>query len=1040
MSYITQLLVAAAGADANARSQALAKLQELEAQPGLAVALLDVYADPQGPEQGRYLAILTCKNVIERRWQPRSGQSCTPEEKQLIKDKLMALLMRAMNGELPCLRELSTVVRRVCRFDFPLQWEALVRFLIAQLQECKQQVISHKALNLAIVLHDVMKEQATKRLLAARKAFFQVAKLLIEPVGEFWIAAFEAQRRVNDTEELWKMSRYVDGSFFILLVKGFPHLHEEQRGVQIITTAREKVLFLQQCFEKRPQLLSQSDFYVKNLKSVMKWWALLLNGHPLAFAQAHVAQVLHCSVTLLKNHATLRAGLAQNSQWESLMVSSVEILMHAFNTHAYCDEPQNGAAQESAELAELARTCHQQFAEFISHHPVAELADLVCAVALQLQPDDLQAWLAEPESELQGPNSQTELRLAGENCIRAMGNKTFQKSLVKYVGGRTLHEMACVNANNESLEVIVRRDTLLSLFALVQTQLQEDLPFHKLMSIFMPVANLVPQMTDRSMSMLLVFRICVAIKAWVAVIPDEAVLPVLQIVLSFLQDGRPKAIRLAALGPAQAVFRKFSDHEAWAQILTPMIDASLSLLASISDPESLWKCLNLVQLFLVEEAKSGTGYAVTERSLQYMLTLWRQPEGSELLICNALLDVLRALVLASCWTRRPRVPVSAPLFNTCLAVVSDCFTNFGRFATPITCPDTMLAALETDAVSAAGKLGDRGGAAITVFDSGLMLFLALLRVVEDDKAAQMLPLFPQLLGQAVQQPMDALPDTTLEILLEYAVLHMSPQFGNGQFGEKLGMLAQLCRQCFEAATEKRSFEMAFRLLQLLLGCPMPAVQLQPALELVQQLFQLWCTTCAAGGQPRYQPSLLVPIFSSWHNSHRQHFQEFARGMSPDTTPIALLLLTQSRSLRPLSMRVAAARSALTLVETTGGAADFWQTCMQHCQDMVVLAKKRGAGQPDLAQLLTMRSKISVPLPTTVRVHCELQCVVLPQNLHSGIRASLDDPSKEVVPVEWLFRCLAEVLKQLSAAQLVNAPAVVAMASPDVQAALRAAGA
>eukprot|EP00971_Amphidinium_carterae_P048543 956783-Amphidinium_carterae.1 len=94
-----------------------------------------------------------------------------------------------------------------------------------------------------------------------------------------------------------------------------------------------------------------------------------------------------------------------------------------------------------------------------------------------------------------------------------MGNKALEQHLVEYVAARTRDELACVNANNESLDVIVRRDTLLSLFALVQNQLKGHLQFHQLMSIFMPVANLVPQMTDRSVSMLLVFRICVAIKA-----------------------------------------------------------------------------------------------------------------------------------------------------------------------------------------------------------------------------------------------------------------------------------------------------------------------------------------------------------------------------------------------------------------------------------------------------------------------------------------------------------------------------------------------
>mmetsp|Transcript_64918 Transcript_64918/g.155056 ORF Transcript_64918/g.155056 Transcript_64918/m.155056 type:complete len:1054 (-) Transcript_64918:10-3171(-) len=1045
---ITQLLLAAAGADAQARSQALTQLQELEARPGLSGLLLDAYADSAAPDQARYLAILTCKNVIDRRWQPRSGQSCSPEEKQFLKDKLLQLLARAISGELPRLQELSAVVRKVCRFDFPLQWEGLVHFLIAQVKECEQSIVSLRALHVAIVLHDVLKEQATKRLLGARKAFFQVSPHLLEPVGKFWMAVFTAMRNPAcqevraGQEQLWKLSRHADASFFIMLTRGFPHLHEEPQGPSMVLLAKEKVDFLLQMLRQAPQLLSSCAFYVKNLKAGVKWWGLLLSLHPLAFAQADIATVLSQCVEILKEHQALRAGLNATAPWESLMQRCLEMLACAFCTHAFWEGPQPRHASENPELAQLMKRCYDQFQNFVQQQTIARLADLTCTVALQLHVDDLQAWLEEPESELQGPGSQTELRSAGENLIRSLAIKPFEPRIVEYVAKRCHDELAVVPTLNDSIEVIVRKDTLLALFTLLQAQLKGHLPFQQLMAIFMPVANLTPEMPANSMATLLVLRICLALKTWVDEIPNDAVLPVLQILLSFLQEGRPKAVRLAALAPVQAVFKKFSDHEAWAQMQSPTIDACLTLLSALQEPESQWRCLHLVQLCLCEEATSG-GYEATDRSLQRMLALWRQPEGSELLICHALLDVMRALVLMSCWTRKPRAKLSAPLLSTCLTMISDCFTNLGRFGAPVSCPDSMSAALAADAAQAASSLGDRGGAASTVFDSGLLLFLAVLRVVELDQATQMLGLFPQLLGQAVSQPVDAMQDSTLEILLEFSVLHILSGFGGNasQLNEQLGLMVQLCRRCLETSTEQKNYEQSFRILQLVLACPLQPAVLQPALELAEKLLHVWIQAQAAGATAlKYAPSLLVAVFCSWQNNHKQHFLERVKAAAPDTTRLATLLLSQSRSLRPLSMRVAALSTALALVESTGGSSgEFWQTFMQHCHDLVLLARKRNAGVPDLAVFLNaMRSKLSVPLPAPVRVNAELQCAVLPNSLHAGLRAA-DTPCKETVPVEWLFRHLAQLLQQLAAAQLVNASAVLAVASPEVQEAIRAMG-
>eukprot|EP00913_Durusdinium_trenchii_P001489 g1377.t1 len=161
-------------------------------------------------------------------------------------------------------------------------------------------------------------------------------------------------------------------------------------------------------------------------------------------------------------------------------------------------------------------------------------------------------------------------------------------------------------------------------------------------------------------------------RAWASDIPNDCLMSVLQLLQAFLSAESPKAVRLAALSPVRVLLERFSDHEAWTQVQSNLIDSTLALLSIVSSPEIQWRCLNLVNLFLVEEAESGR-YQVTERTMQQLLELWRRPEEGEFLIRHALLDVLRALVLMSCRSRSPRLPLSPPLLSCCLTVISDCY-------------------------------------------------------------------------------------------------------------------------------------------------------------------------------------------------------------------------------------------------------------------------------------------------------------------------------------------------------------------------------
>ncbi|CAJ1443717.1 unnamed protein product [Effrenium voratum] len=391
--------------------------------------------------------------------------------------------------------------------------------------------------------------------------------------------------------------------------------------------------------------------------------------------------------------------------------------------------------------------------EFLRGHPVGDLCEcgaqspswLACCAALRLPQDEVQEWLQDPEDQLLGPQCQTELHQAGSFCIKALGQAPLDVPMLEHIAKRMQEEIAHSPSANDSFEAVVRKDMLLSLLALCQSQLKPHLQFQVMLGLFGPIAAMLAHLRPEAFAVLLPVRLCSVLRAWAADIPGDALVPVLQLLQGFLQAESPKAVRLAALSPLRALLDRFSDHEAWSQVQGSLIDSCLALLSVVKMPEVQWRCLNLIHLFLVEEAESGR-YQVTARTMDQLLSLWRRPEDGEMLIRHALLDVLRALVLMSCRSRSPRLALSPPLLSCCLTVISDCYAAHrgGGQAQPA---GGGSPALQANAEAAAGALGDQGSATGSLFDSGSVLFLGVLRTVDVEQAAPLMPFFPKLLAQ-----------------------------------------------------------------------------------------------------------------------------------------------------------------------------------------------------------------------------------------------------------------------------------------------------
>ncbi|CAE7323486.1 kap113, partial [Symbiodinium necroappetens] len=156
-----------------------------------------------------------------------SSKVLSAEEKNAeptaIKEHLLRLVKAATDGGLPHIQELTMVLRRVCRFEFPMNWDGLAHLLLAELQGLRERGFSEAALAVVLVLHQVLKEQSSKRLLSSRREFHQLGGLLVEPLGAVWALKMEHMRHLKSQgselvdDRLWRLSRHLDGSFLLLL-------------------------------------------------------------------------------------------------------------------------------------------------------------------------------------------------------------------------------------------------------------------------------------------------------------------------------------------------------------------------------------------------------------------------------------------------------------------------------------------------------------------------------------------------------------------------------------------------------------------------------------------------------------------------------------------------------------------------------------------------------------------------------------------------------------------------------------------------------
>ncbi|KAK9844039.1 hypothetical protein WJX81_002691 [Elliptochloris bilobata] len=175
--------------DASVRSSAEGVLQSLEERPGYCSCLAEVVSSKQADHSARWLATIQLKNTVTRHWRQRSdSRSISDEEKAYLRGKLLALINQE---DTQIAVQIAVTFAKVARCDYPRHWPSLLGDLAGRVS-APGGPGALQARRAFLVLHHILKELSSRRLMADQRTFAEVAGQLFQPYWTQWCADTQA--------------------------------------------------------------------------------------------------------------------------------------------------------------------------------------------------------------------------------------------------------------------------------------------------------------------------------------------------------------------------------------------------------------------------------------------------------------------------------------------------------------------------------------------------------------------------------------------------------------------------------------------------------------------------------------------------------------------------------------------------------------------------------------------------------------------------------------------------------------------------------
>ncbi|ESO88153.1 hypothetical protein LOTGIDRAFT_219538 [Lottia gigantea] len=616
-SFVLDTLNKACSQDASVLKPATDQLQQWETQPGFYSILSKIFCNHNIDVNIRWLAVMYCKNGVDKYWRRSAPNAINEEERETIKRRSIS----NFNEPSPQVTlQLAVLVAKIARVDCPKYWSDLLPTLYQAIR-CSDGLIQERAL---LVFHHVTKTLASKRLPNDRKLFEELTMEIFSFILRVWNMYIEQFYQLASKHEEG-MAPAIDKC--ILSLKVLRKL--VVFGFKDLTTCPDAVSFINSIFQRLDQVLDCRRTMWGNHVMVEKCEKLVvtltkvlldvLDVHPIGFVQ-----FIRMSLEFVVRYNFTAKSLL----FERFVVNCFNLMKGIL----FCDvykPPKN--PQDSSSISMQA---HKILTEFFTYETLAEICRRLVSQYFLLTSDDLLTWEADPEEFCQdevGDSYKYSLRPCTEVLFLTVF-KEFRLTLTT-----VLLEMVQSNqgpCDPDNLEALLKKDAVYNAVGLASFDLFDDINFDQWF-----VTHLAAELQNKHFQYRIIRRRVIwLIGQWVGVKMSVSLRPMLyEIILSLLSKDEDLAVRIEAA--------QFDDFEFKTEQLLPYLESLFAhlfeLLKEVRECDTKMHVLHVLS-FVIERVGSKI-QPYTTALVQYLPLLWQESSEHNMLRC-AILTTLIHLV------------------------------------------------------------------------------------------------------------------------------------------------------------------------------------------------------------------------------------------------------------------------------------------------------------------------------------------------------------------------------------------------------------
>ncbi|KAL8559005.1 hypothetical protein ACOMHN_039761 [Nucella lapillus] len=627
---VLQTLSLACSQDASVLKPAEQQLKEWETQPGFYSILSSIFCKYDVDGNIRWLAVLYCKNGVDRYWRKSAPNAIAEAEKEIIKARLISNFREPVPQ---IATQVAVLVSKIARLDCPHHWAALVPSLLQAVRRGDDPMMQQRSL---LVLHHVTKTLASKRLSQDRKLFESLTLEIMEYMTHLWQSQLSqflqlASQHDEHMGHSLEQARLVLKVLRKLSTYGLKEPHTNIHVMNFITSLfpqLETMLDTRRSMWGNHQMLEKCERIITTMTKVLMD---MLENHPVSY------------VGLIKT--TLHFVLTCNFTTKGLLFDRFTV--HCFNLMKgilFCNAYKPSRTNKD-ECSEVCLEAKRVLAEFFTFNTLSEVCRRLVSQYFLLTTDDLTAWEADPEEFCQeggGDSYKYSLRPCTEVLFLTIFKEyrlTLTPVLLQLVEA---NQGAC---DPDDMQAVLKKDAVYNAVGLASFDLFDEIDYDSWFT-----NHLLKELQIKNPSYRIIRkRVVWLMGKWVGVKMSTSLRPALYAsIMVLLQKDEDLAVRLEAAQTLKSdilVWASLAVRLCAAEQLLPYMESVFSLLfhllKEVRECDTKMHVLHVLS-FVIERVGSEIRPYITSL-VQYLPLLWAESAEHNMLRC-AILTTLIHLV------------------------------------------------------------------------------------------------------------------------------------------------------------------------------------------------------------------------------------------------------------------------------------------------------------------------------------------------------------------------------------------------------------